>query len=110
MVSGKPGLNIFERRRLAQSGDDSLAAVARRLRSTRLALGLDPEQVRLGIGWNTDLGDVLKAEAGVAFPQWFHTEFFRSKYGIRDDFFIEGDISLLPADVEPHIFARLSSV
>lgn len=106
MTSGRPGLNIYERRRRARTGDESLEAVAHRLRAARLAFGHSIEDLTGSRGWY-DPASVRDAEAGKRWPEDFHTWFFRLKYEIPVEFFLEGEISLLPAPVEPRLFAQL---
>lgn len=110
MASGKPSWNIYEKRRLAMTGDESLEAVAFRLTAARLAFNYEQFEIRLSRGlFSSDLLDVQAAEAGLRPPRYFHLSFFWVKHRIRDEFFTEGEISLLPADVELPLYSRLSS-
>lgn len=111
MASGRPGFNVYERRRLARTKDESLQAVALRLQAARRALNYEQSAIRMTLYPTLEqLLDVQAAEAGTMLPKHFHLDFFRFHHGIRNEFFIEGQISLLPADVELRLFALLSSL
>lgn len=102
-------MNIFEKRRMAMTGDESRHAVGRRLKAARLALGLRPEDILPEFLRMPDAQAILQAEEGARMPERFHLGFFEARFRIKREFFTEGEVSLIPADVELRLFFALSS-
>lgn len=102
-------LRLEERRRLARSGDDSMDAVAHRLRAARFVASVSHAQIARS-GWlGPDLAHVENAEAGLVMPDYALLSFYWRRLKLTSDFFEEGDVKDVRVDIEDRLFAALKA-
>lgn len=97
------------KRRLARSGDDSMAAMAHRLRAARFVAGVSQVQIARS-GWSRpDLAHIEAAEAGLVMPNSGLLRFYWWKLKLTAEFFDEGQVKDIPFAVEGRLFAALQA-
>lgn len=107
-MSGRPSFNIYEKRRLACTGDMEKAATALRVKAARSMAGLSVHELaRRALSTREN---IEATEAAQVFPSFSLMWVFWRSHQIPQDFFIQGDFHRIPQDVERRLFAELSYV
>jgi hypothetical protein len=102
-------LRLELQRRLARSGDDSMAAMAHRLRASRFVAGVSQVQIARS-GWaSPDLAHIEAAEAGLVMPGYALEGFYWRCLKLTSDFFESGEVKDIPIAIEDRLLAALKA-